>query len=85
MISLQDISLEKIIEAISNYITSGPNNVPIKFYKDLIPLVNDDNYLISYRLNFIYLLYNLILNSGFPKIWNETSIISISKRVISLW
>jgi hypothetical protein len=60
----QEISLDEIIEAIrdtSNYKASGPDVIPIEFYKALISSDDDNNNNVSYHgLNFIHSLYKRI-------------------------
>jgi len=80
----QDISIEEIKEAIlatPNYKASGPDGIPIEFYKALIP-PDDENSVNNSAsgLNCLQKIYSRIWNGEFPSTWNEASIISIPKK-----
>ena len=80
----QDISIEEIKEAIlatPNYKASGPDGIPIEFYKTLVP-PDDENSVNNSASSLIFLqkIYSRIWNGEFPSTWNEASIISIPKK-----
>ena len=82
----QDISADEIRSAISstpNFKASGPDDIPIEFFKALISDYDDNddtNNIPSTGLNCLLLLYNRIWNGDFPNSWNEASIVSIPKK-----
>ena len=82
----QDISADEIRSAISstpNFKASGPDDIPIEFYKALISNYDDNddaNNIPSTGMNCLLLLYNRIWNGDFPNSWNEASIVSIPKK-----
>jgi len=78
----QDISIDEIKSAIlstPNYKASGPDDIPIEFYKAIVP-GGEDNETSSPCINCLLLLFNRIWNGDFQKSWNETSIVSIPKK-----
>ena len=80
----QDISADEIRSAISstpNFKASGPDDIPIEFFKALISNNDDDaNNEPSSDMNCLLLLFNRIWNGDFPSSWNEASIVSIPKK-----
>jgi len=80
----QDISADEIRSAISstpNFKASGPDDIPIEFFKALISDNDDDaNNEPSSGMNCLLLLFNRIWNGDFPSSWNEASIVSIPKK-----
>ena len=78
----QEISKDEIKEAIlstPNYKASGPDNIPIEFYKALLPNNNSDH-TESSGLELLFKLYNKIWDGDFPGSWNNASIVSIPKK-----
>jgi len=81
----QEISIEEIKTAIMNipnYKASGPDEVPIEFFKALVPLSDPevDNNTIPSGLIFLHKFFNKIWDGDFPSSWNEASIVSIPKK-----
>ncbi len=83
----QDISLEEIKSAIlatPNYKATGPDGIPIEFYKAF--LLNEDSSednsstLENPGIKCLHSLFSRIWNGEFPSSWNEASIISIPKK-----
>ena len=78
----QEISKEEIKEAIlstPNYKASGPDNIPIEFYKAMLPDDTSDSSSSS-GLDFLHKLFNQIWDGDFPEAWNNASIVSIPKK-----
>ena len=78
----QDISIDEIRSAIlstPNYKASGPDGIPIEFYKALVSETEGDD-VSSPGFNCLLLLFNRIWNGDFPNSWNEASIVSIPKK-----
>jgi len=83
----QDISLDEIKSAIlatPNYKASGPDGIPIEFYKAFLPHEgssdDDTPVLESSGLRCLRSLFKRIWDGEFPSSWNEASIISIPKK-----
>jgi len=79
----QDITVEEITNAIlatPNYKASGPDGVPIEFYKALIPFDDENNNDNSSGMHCLQALFDRIFIGDFPNSWNEASIISIPKK-----
>jgi len=78
----QEISREEIREAIlsiPNFKASGPDGIPIEFYKAMVSEeIPEDNS--NYGYNFLYLLFNRIWDGDFPGCWNNATIVSIPKK-----
>ena len=77
----QEISKEEIKEAIlstPNYKASGPDNIPIEFYKAMLP--NGSNSSGNSGLDSLHNLFNKIWDGDFPESWNNASIVSIPKK-----
>jgi len=73
------------ISATPNYKASGPDGIPIEFYKAFLPHEeNSDNnntpILESSGLKCLRSLFNSIWDGEFPSSWNEASIISVPKK-----
>ncbi|OUM56607.1 hypothetical protein PIROE2DRAFT_25324, partial [Piromyces sp. E2] len=60
-----------------NYKASGPDDIPIEFYKALLSDNDSDS---NSGLEFLYKLYNQIWDGDFPESWNNDSIVSIPKK-----
>ena len=78
----QDISLDEIqyaIQSTPNYKASGPDGIPIEFYKALISDIDNDEST-SPGINCLHMLFNRIWNGDFPNTWNKASIVSIPKK-----
>ena len=77
----QDISIEEIVRAISsipNFKASGPDEIPIEFYKALVPDVSsndsdDTDSPTPSGLSCLHTLLNRIWNGEFPSCWNNAS------------
>ena len=84
----QEISKEEIITAIRstpNYKASGPDGIPIEFFKAMIPQDTSESSDSSESssnsgLDFLVSLFNKIWNGDFPNSWNKASIVSIPKK-----
>eukprot|EP00833_Pecoramyces_ruminatium_P003122 jgi/Orpsp1_1/1177154/evm.model.c7180000060391.1 len=78
----QEISrdeIQKAILSIPNFKASGPDGIPIEFFKAMVYQDNpNDNSNVGY--NFLFLLFNRIWDGDFPKSWNNASIVSIPKK-----
>ena len=78
----QDISIDEIKFAIlstPNYKASGPDGIPIEFFKAVVPK-GENSESSSPGINCLHLLFNRIWNGDFPESWNEASIVSIPKK-----
>ena len=79
----QEISIDEIIDAITaipNYKASGPDGIPIEFYKALISPSDSSEDDTPFGLQCLHKLFNKIWDGDFPNSWNEASIVSIPKK-----
>lgn len=78
----QEITRKEIQDAIlsiPNFKASGPDGIPIEFFKAIVCKKNpDDNS--NHGYNFLHLLFNNIWDGDFPESWNNASIVSIPKK-----
>ena len=79
----QEISLDDIktaILAIPRCKASGPDEIPIEFFKALIPPGNSEDDNPPLGLIRLHQLFNKIWDGDFPSSWNEASIVPIPKK-----
>jgi len=79
----QDISIEEIVSAIEstpNFKASGPDNIPIEFFKALFYRNDENDIVYGDGLSCLHQLFNRIWNGDFPSKWNKASIVSIPKK-----
>ena len=87
LLNLPLLIICKAISSTSIFKACGPDGIPMEFFKALIPCKDDsegssdNNNNISSDFKCLKALINRIWNGDFPKSWNNTSIISIHKKV----